>query len=80
VRDKDISVLLTQFGDGSSALFTNESDSKTDIAGFAELLNDGYINGVPAHDEIGRVTQIANMTITVTGRALLDEQKAQGIA
>jgi hypothetical protein len=63
--------LLSQFPIDGAPLFTNEDDSKEDIAGFAELLRGGFIDGCPIEDEVGRVLQIANMTITTPGRALL---------
>ena len=63
--------LLSQFPADGAPLFTNGDDSKEDISGFAELLRGGYIDGCLIEDEVGRVFQIANMTLTIPGRALL---------
>jgi hypothetical protein len=65
--------LLSQFPADGAPLFTNENDSKEDVAGFAELLRGGFIDGCAIEDEVGRVFQIANMTITISGRTLLAE-------
>lgn len=63
--------LLSAFPADGCPLFTNEEDSSEDVAAFSELLKSGFIDGCPIEDEVGKVFQVANMTLTVRGRLLL---------
>jgi hypothetical protein len=65
--------LLSQLAEATAAMHTTRDEPRMDVIAFDELVESGFIKGMPLRDSTNFLQGVDDMRITVPGRLFLEE-------